>query len=69
MSPLYVQSRTTGPNLVSFDPATGESYVDIPSDDDNINILEHAANSAVGIQVDADYDRNNKRDSICIVAV
>lgn len=38
-----------GPNLVSFDASTGTSYVDIPSDDDNINILEHAANSAVGL--------------------
>lgn len=38
-----------GPNLVSFNSSTGESYIDIPSDDDNINILEHAANTAVGI--------------------
>ena len=38
-----------GPNLVSFDASQGSSYVDIPSDDDNINILEHAANSAVGL--------------------
>ena len=38
-----------GPNLVSIDASTGSSYVDIPSDDDNINILEHAANSAVGL--------------------
>ena len=38
-----------GPNLVSFDASTGLSYVDIPSDDDNINIIENAANSAVGL--------------------
>jgi hypothetical protein len=38
-----------GPNLVSYNSTTGESFVDIPSDDDNINILEHAANSAVGL--------------------
>jgi exopolysaccharide biosynthesis protein len=39
-----------GPNLVSFNPTTGESYVDIPADDDNINIYEHAANTAVGVR-------------------
>lgn len=38
-----------GPNLVSFNATTGESYVDIPKDDDNVNILEHAANTAVGL--------------------
>jgi hypothetical protein len=38
-----------GPNLVSAN-ASG-SYVDIPSDDDNIgNILEHAANTGVGLR-------------------
>eukprot|EP01038_Epipyxis_sp_PR26KG_P015555 gene15555-21004_t len=39
-----------GPNLVSFNATSSESYIDIPSDDDNINILEHAANTAVGLQ-------------------
>lgn len=38
-----------GPNLVSYNESTGYSYVDIPSDDDNINIYEHAANTAVGL--------------------
>ncbi len=38
-----------GPKLVSYNSTTGESYLDIPSDDDNINILEHAANTAVGV--------------------
>jgi hypothetical protein len=38
-----------GPNLVSYNDSTGDSYVDIPSDDDNINIYEHAANTAVGL--------------------
>eukprot|EP01033_Poteriospumella_lacustris_P001047 gene1048-757_t len=38
-----------GPNLVSFNATSGESFVDIPEDDDNINILEHAANTAVGV--------------------
>lgn len=39
-----------GPNLVSYNATSDSSYVDIPSDDDNINILEHAANTAVGIR-------------------
>lgn len=38
-----------GPNLVSFDASTMQSYIDIPEDDDNINIYEHAANTAVGL--------------------
>lgn len=38
-----------GPNLVSYNTTSAESYIDIPADDDNINILEHAANTAVGI--------------------
>jgi len=41
-----------GPNLVSYTPDTWETYIDIPEDDDNINIHEHAANSAVGIIFD-----------------
>ena len=28
-------------------------FIDIPADDDNINILEHAANTAVGTTIDA----------------
>lgn len=38
-----------GPNLVSYDSVSQSSFVDIPSDDDNINIFEHAANTAVGL--------------------
>lgn len=38
-----------GPNLVSFDAETGESFVDIPVDDDNINRLVYEATTAVGI--------------------
>lgn len=42
----------SSPNLVSTN-ASG-SFVDIPSDDDNIgNILEHAANTAVGLRASA----------------
>mmetsp|Transcript_17070 Transcript_17070/g.15418 ORF Transcript_17070/g.15418 Transcript_17070/m.15418 type:complete len:348 (+) Transcript_17070:31-1074(+) len=48
-----------GPNLVSYDASTQESYVDIPSDDDNINILEHAANTAVGLIVDKNTNLPN----------
>ena len=36
-----------GPNLVSYDEATGTSYVDIPEDDDNINRLVYEAEAAV----------------------
>jgi len=32
-----------GPNLVSFNTTTKTSFIDIPADDDNINIHEHAA--------------------------
>ena len=32
-----------GPNLVSFNSTTKTSFIDIPADDDNINIHEHAA--------------------------
>ena len=39
----------SGPNLVSTN-ASGATYVDIPKDDDDIgNILEHSANTAVGL--------------------
>jgi hypothetical protein len=41
-----------GPNLVSYDSTTGQSFIDIPSDDDNINILEHAANTALAFIFD-----------------
>lgn len=43
-----------GPNLVSYNETSHETYVDIPEDDDNINILEHAANTAVGIRLKLD---------------
>jgi hypothetical protein len=41
-----------GPNLVSLNATTLEPYVDIPEDDDNINIYEHASNTAVGLIFD-----------------
>lgn len=34
-----------GPNLVSYNSTSGETFVDIKSDDDNINILEHAVSA------------------------
>lgn len=43
-----------GPNLVSYNSTTKESFVDIPADDDNINLLEFAANTAVGIKLDTE---------------
>lgn len=45
---LAFESIAAGPNLVSSN-ASG-AFVDIPKDDDNIgNILEHSANTAVGL--------------------
>ena len=38
-----------GPNLVSYDETIG-AYVNIPADDHNVNIVEHAANTAVGLR-------------------
>ena len=38
-----------GPNLVTYDPVTGTSFVDIPEDDDNINRLVYEAFTAVGL--------------------
>jgi exopolysaccharide biosynthesis protein len=43
-----------GPNLVSYNSTTKTSYVDIPADDDNINILEYAANTAVAAKLNPD---------------
>ncbi len=40
-----------GPNLVSLG-ADGAPFIDIPSDDDNINLLEHSANTALGVSRD-----------------
>ena len=46
-----LDSIGAGPNLVSTNSTTGEPFVDIPSDDDNIgNILEHSANTGVGLR-------------------
>ena len=45
---LALDSIAAGPNLVSSN-ASG-AFIDIPADDDNIgNILEHSANTAVGL--------------------
>ena len=50
---LAKDSVSGSPNLVTTN-ASG-SFVDIPADDDNIgNILEHAANTAVGLRAAAD---------------
>jgi hypothetical protein len=42
-----------GPNLLSYDVTLGESYVDIPSDDDNINKFVYEATAAVGIVLES----------------
>ena len=45
---LTLDAISSGPNFVSSN--SSGSYIDIPSDDDNIgNILEHAANTGVGL--------------------
>lgn len=49
-----------GPNLVSYDKSSWDTFVDIPSDDDNINIHEHAANTAVGIIFDTESGKAQK---------
>lgn len=38
-----------GPNLVSYDASTNAPFVNIPYWDFNVNIWEHAANTAVGL--------------------
>jgi len=48
---LALDAISAGPNLVTTN-ASG-SFVDIPADDDNVgNILEHSANTAVGLRAD-----------------
>jgi len=54
-SPSAVHGLAAGPNLVSYTKnadGTFTSFVDIPSDDDNININEHAANTGFGLIFD-----------------
>lgn len=49
-----------GPNLVSYNFDTGVSYVDIPSDDDNVNLLGHTANSAIGLYLNPATKKTSK---------
>lgn len=44
-----VNAIAAGPNLVSTDPATKVPFVDIPKDDQNLNLLGRGANAAVGL--------------------
>ncbi len=54
-APESVQNAIgAGPNLVSYNATSKESYVDIPKDDDNINILEFAANTAIGVKLNTE---------------
>jgi len=41
-----------GPNLLSYNSTTEEAYVDIPSDDDNINRVVYEATASVGFNID-----------------
>jgi len=54
------------PNLVSFNWQTRQSYVDIPAGDFNPNILQHAANTGVGIVFDIE---KNISQSLYLVTV
>ena len=50
-----------GPNLVSRNASTGESRVDIEGD--NVNILEHASNTALGIRA---HGRNRTQEFLLV---
>lgn len=39
-----------GPNLVSFNDTTGQSYIDVEGD--NVNIVEHSSNTAIALRGD-----------------
>eukprot|EP00698_Gefionella_okellyi_P017635 TRINITY_DN5192_c0_g2_i1.p1 TRINITY_DN5192_c0_g2~~TRINITY_DN5192_c0_g2_i1.p1 ORF type:complete len:336 (+),score=43.44 TRINITY_DN5192_c0_g2_i1:644-1651(+) len=47
--PGVENALAAGPNLVSTDSDTGQSYVNIPLDDLNVNILGHTSNAAIGL--------------------
>ena len=47
LPPQVQNAIAAGPNLVSFDGSA--SYINIPRNDENINIWEHAANTAAGL--------------------
>ena len=51
-NPSMQNGLAAGPNLVSYNSSDWSTFIDIPSDDDNINIHEHAANTAVGVIFD-----------------
>lgn len=57
------QGLAAGPNLVSYTvnaDGTWSTFVDIPSDDDNININEHAANTGMGLIFDTTTGKATK---------
>jgi len=47
--PGVVSGIAAGPNLVSLNTTTNETFVNIPRDDQNSNILEWSSNTGVGL--------------------
>lgn len=47
--PGTVNAIAAGPNLVSFNGTSNTSYINIPKDDENSNILEWSSNTGVGL--------------------
>lgn len=58
-----------GPNLVSYNADTGESYVDVPKDDDNVNKLVYEATAAVGLVLSAQSEAGQQPASTEMVLV
>jgi hypothetical protein len=58
-----------GPNLLSYDFSTQESYVDIPDDDDNINRLVYEASSSIGLVLDKSSKDSKTSKALSLVMV
>lgn len=50
-----------GPNLVSYDPVTRASYIDVPSDDDNVNKFVYEATAAVGLILETQDEESTEQ--------
>jgi hypothetical protein len=59
---------SAGPNLVSFNATSAESYVDVPVDDENLNIFEYAANTAVGLRGRVTRDAPRYRELVMVTS-
>jgi len=67
VGPDVLNAFAAGPNLVSYDVSTGQSYVDIPEDDDNINRFVYEATTAVGVQLASQGGGTTVAKSIVLV--